>query len=63
MSQPVNVCAGKVCNVPNVEYVHHYLLEWPFWRWCHGDGFSWLVMVVQIEQFALKFRIDAFIPG
>ena len=34
--------AGKVRNVLNVEYVHHYLLEWPFWGWCHGDGFSWL---------------------
>ena len=26
----------------NVEYVHHYLLKWPFWGWSHDDGFSWL---------------------
>ena len=25
-----------------MEYIHHYLLEWPFREWSHDDGFTWL---------------------
>ena len=49
----------------DVEYVHHYLLEWPFRAgvMIMGSRGRLEAIVAQVGQFALKLWMDAFIPG